>query len=215
MYLLANQPYKTKKAVREEAGTLLRTLPIGIELTGRNLEFMRDLLDLHPRATEKIGCGIASIKVIINSEWKQRCFDLERVDGSHTDFSYLRCLSGKTPYRDFCEACRFAVAADVLAFKRKAFGNCSTMNCAISGDLVSAHHCHVDHAPPWQFRKIVEAFIADKQLCIEAVALTGDEDGSTRTRFASEDMAHAFRTFHNERAYLRITTPQANLRAAK
>ena len=55
--------------------------------------FLCALISRHPRAAEKIGTGLQHFTVELGL-YGARCFYLNRVDGSRTDFSYLKCLRG-------------------------------------------------------------------------------------------------------------------------
>lgn len=55
--------------------------------------FLCDLVSRHPRAAEKIGAGIDHFTIGI-ADYGTLCFYLHRVDGTRTDFSYLKCVRG-------------------------------------------------------------------------------------------------------------------------
>ncbi|EFJ35931.1 hypothetical protein SELMODRAFT_404272 [Selaginella moellendorffii] len=52
-----------------------------------------EVLRFHPRAAEKIGCGVASIMVNYHPDYnRSRCFMINRLDESVCDFSYRKCM---------------------------------------------------------------------------------------------------------------------------
>jgi hypothetical protein len=55
--------------------------------------FLCDLVARHPRAAEKIGKGISHF-TIGTGLYGTLCLYLHRVDGTRTDFSYLKCVRG-------------------------------------------------------------------------------------------------------------------------
>jgi Protein of unknown function (DUF3223) len=55
--------------------------------------FLCDLISRHPRAPDKIGKGIDHF-TIGPGLFGTLCFYLHRVDGSRTDFSYMKCVRG-------------------------------------------------------------------------------------------------------------------------
>lgn len=55
--------------------------------------FLCDLVSRHPRAAEKIGKGIDHFTIGVGL-YGTRCFYLNRVDGSRTDFSFMKCVRG-------------------------------------------------------------------------------------------------------------------------
>jgi DNA-directed RNA polymerase-4 subunit 1 len=56
-------------------------------------EFLLELLKKHPRKAEKIGVGVKHFTVE-NAKGGTRCFYITRVDGSRSDFSFMKCLRG-------------------------------------------------------------------------------------------------------------------------
>ncbi|KAG0566496.1 hypothetical protein KC19_7G068200 [Ceratodon purpureus] len=68
----------------------------GGRLSDEDDEAVQAVLTYHPKYSEKVGCGIAYIKVDNSPDYPDvRCFWLVRTDGSETDFSYRKCLREK------------------------------------------------------------------------------------------------------------------------
>lgn len=215
-YPVGGMTFRTKQQIVEHVRAILDRTPIGATLERDDYTFMLDLLQRHRWAAQKIGSGAHAIRVDLNTHWKPRkMFTLIRVDGSETDFSYRAYIYPASAEADFREACRQAVVEDVLEFKRKAFdAHANAFNeicCAISGDLVAWNEAHVDHAPPWTFQAIVEAFVCDQGADVANAPLAGHEDNEFQHRFVDAGLAERFRNFHNERARLRVVTRSANL----
>lgn|SRR5574343_166690 len=209
---LGNRKFPSKKAATEFIKMLLKQPPGKLE--GDNFEIVRDLVYRHPKAGEKIGTGIKDI-------WIKKCRDfgnnqqfiIERTDGSSIDFSYKNCLAGKLPtYKSyFSIACRNAVADDIIRFRDKEFYEKPIIQCPYTREILSKHTCHVDHAPPEYFAKIVEDFINDCQINVALVEITGD----TVKRFKCPIITGKFRLYHSQKASLRILSPTANTRHYK
>ena len=73
--------------------TMLRKTAASGALPAEGEAFIKDLLGYHERSAEKMGCGLASVKVGKNPEHPDTsCFVLVRTDESEADFSYLKCL---------------------------------------------------------------------------------------------------------------------------
>jgi hypothetical protein len=110
-----------KKYVQEQ---ILHAYPVGVPLNREHENFMRELLDRHRNATDKIGVGIEKIWVEQHPIFKRnRCFWLERIDGSKTDFSYIECITPPPAKRDFAAACRAAVADQIIEFRDRFFAD--------------------------------------------------------------------------------------------
>ncbi|KAG0555506.1 hypothetical protein KC19_12G173900 [Ceratodon purpureus] len=66
------------------------------QLSVEDDEAVQAVLKYHHKYSEKVGCGIAYIKVDNSPDYPDvRCFWLVRTDGSATDFSYRKCLREK------------------------------------------------------------------------------------------------------------------------
>ncbi|KAK9810101.1 hypothetical protein WJX72_004940 [[Myrmecia] bisecta] len=91
---LAQHRCGSKIKAKELVTALLRHYPIGSVVSPRDTPVVMALLQLHPRATEKIGVGVDhfSVQSYYDGSEKSKHFYLHRLDGSHTDFSYRKCL---------------------------------------------------------------------------------------------------------------------------
>jgi len=66
----------------------------GGAISAEGQAFVKDLLKLHDKCDEKMGQGIASIKVGRNPDYPETsCFMVKRTDDTEVDFSYLKCLN--------------------------------------------------------------------------------------------------------------------------
>ena len=83
--------FDTKGAAEEFIQGILYRYDIKVPVTGDDHEFLMDLLKKHPKAIEKIGVGVKHF-TIEPSKGGTRCFYVTRIDGSHDDFSYAKCL---------------------------------------------------------------------------------------------------------------------------
>jgi hypothetical protein len=207
------QQFKTKKAAIEHFRKYLNGTQEGQPLDAAAFDDVMWLIKRHPSASEKIGCGIASIYVRRNPTFpSQRSFWIQRADGSETDFSYLRCIDGKDKSAQhwFVQACRWAVVKQILAFKQRAFAaGCAT--CSVTGQLVGWSSCHVDHESP-QFAALVASFVTEFDIDVESVAVSGCSDNECAPRFASPAMHNMWSEYHRKHATLRIVTAEINLK---
>jgi len=223
---LAGVTYPRKKDVEARAKQILRDTPVHACLEGDDRAFMVALLNHHYLVKEKIGSGVKDIFVGKQPGRDAKRFLLRRTNGVIVDFSYRKCLRPPTRREHFAEACRAAVQGQVDAFKTHAFRPLpvkgdptadvftfdpnrfrleptSKVPCALTGELVSWKECHVDHAPPNEFAKIVDDYIKEHQIDINQIQLLGAEDGFSRRCFQYEE-ERRFAAFHKERAVLQI-----------
>lgn len=213
-YTLGGKNYKTKADIRRRARAIKESNREEVSIAGEDHEFMLDLLGMHPDAAAKIGAGVK--RFFIRSDVDMvgsKCFWVERVDGSETDFSYNKCIaeSGDSDYQAFCAACRRAVARFTSDFKKKQFLSGGKMACPITGEIMTVDSAHVDHMEPWTFREIIKAYITFRSVDLSAVQIGGtNADGAMRKDLLDGDLKNDFVKFHNARARYRLLSPRGN-----
>ncbi len=170
----------------------------------------------------KIGVGVGAFMRKRNNfdgGFSTSGFWVRRIDGTETDFSYIQAIKGRPGAdREFYEACRVAVAEDILAAKQAFFAthqdSSGRVPCELSGQLIQFDEAHIDHVDP-TFRQLVATFRA---ACgwldaIPAGVLTAAADRQTQTRFGAAGAADAFREFHKV-ALLRVVAANVNIAQA-
>ena len=213
-YLVGSHAFRTKKDAEVFVQSILNRQPLGQELDSDDLTFVLALLELHPKAAEKVGVGVAGIAVVSEPTWGTRHFEVVRTDGSTTDFSFMKCLYPATKLRLFKQACRHAVADDIIEFRHRAFDaadDAGHIVCPILGVPVTRLEAHVDHEPPRTFDELVQEFIQREQIDIDEVAVTGLGDGELRKGLADSELEDRWRQFHRMNAHLRVVSAKANL----
>jgi len=176
-----------------------------------HLTFMVALLRHHPWSDQKIGAGVRKMWVAPTKQYQTRCFWLERIDGTKTDFSFRQCLELPSEIRDFKQACRQAVAPFVIDLKRRFFQNRLSPLCPILHIPMTLETSHVDHTPPNTFERIVEDFVGQRSVNVKTIALLEHGDGCIGNRFADKKFEKDWIDFHNSRAELRVISVKANL----
>lgn len=171
----------------------------------------------------KIGCGVEALfrRRNVGQGYSTPGFWVRRTDGSETDFSYIQAVRQEhaSQAREFYDACRYAVEADLLAAKKAHFalhGDATrSVPCEVSGAPVRFEDAHLDHAYP-TFGQLVVAYRAAKGWGREIPAglVTPPADGQTRARFVSDAERDLFRDYHHAAASLRIVQRRANLALA-
>jgi Protein of unknown function (DUF3223) len=191
----------------------------GQDLDEPDSQLLRDLLERHPEAQQKIGVGIKRF-FKRRTDQGTSCFWLEREDGSTTDFSYIACIRerDKSLYQKFAEACRQAVQPELTSAKKAHFeryGNADgKVKCEVTGELVGVYESHLDHKKPMTFQVIVETFLKANQLEIKLGMLSPPNDAQFVVTFVDEDVAQRFRDYHGRivgDAGLRIIKARSNL----
>lgn len=178
-------------------------------------EFLNDLLELHPRCEEKVGCGVSAFKFKTNPEYTNtRTIFIVRTDGTETDFSWTKCIDGETPERLKRAALRRAVIDQIIEFKREVF-SCGRIVCPETGEELSWDFCHVDHCAPNTFDKLVDDWLAAQNLTIDSIEITPSRDSSFSRALSNEAQCESWREFHRQRKQLRLLSPSANLSLPK
>lgn len=204
--------FESKNACKEHFQKMLKRYKPGESLSVIDTTEFFWLVDRHPERQQKIGCGIKTVKVEIHPVFtKQKCFVIHRFDGSSTDISYLTCISGETKSIEarWIEAMRNEVSGQIIAFKQKAFEHSKELTCALTGEVVNWHNCHVDHVTP--FHDIARAFLDQMGIAVSAMALEPPKDNQYQERFADAVIAGKWAAYHMAAAKLRIVSSFANL----
>lgn len=208
---------------------------------GGAINYFRDLRDRHPIGTPisdpsdhrdllalleryelaitdepgKIGVGVDHFETRINvtNGGRNVGFWVIRVDGSETDFSFIRAVN-EAPKRELeqlSDACRGAVfpelqTAKILYFATHA-DKLGTVPCALTGIRLSANESALEYVHT-SFAQIVKAF-ADAQAwtaTLPSGVLSEPADAQTTTVFVSQDYAAAFRQFHRASAKICVVS---------
>jgi hypothetical protein len=200
---IGSEIFATKAAAVVRCREILWAYKPGDVVRPEHAVFLHDLIERHPDAERKIGCGVARFSVDQDSHNGQ-CFWLTRHDGSRTEFAFKWCITPQLPKQAFTIACRNGVLGQVLAFRDAAFNGSAQIPCAISGVLVSIADSHIDHTPPDTFASLRDRFISDCAIDWESVPLSGREDGCTYKQIADPEVLRLWREYHQEHARLRI-----------
>ena len=200
--------FKTKKAAKDECKRVLNAYSLGATLQEPDAGLVLGALELHGGAEHKIGCGVASFQVEVDS-YGHRCFWLTRLDGSRTYFSYKWCFD-KPP--DGLQRARFAfrceIQAQVIAFKTEAFQGRPSVPCAATGTPLDWNSANVDHEPP--LRVLRDTFLAAVEMRLADVVVQPWCEGEHRYLFADRRLATVWQQYHLEHARLQILSAEEN-----
>lgn len=202
--------FESKKAATARVREILRTNPHGVPLAGADFEIVRALLDRHPRATEKVGAGVAAITVD-RVEHGSPGFWVHRVDGTLTDFSHRAAMTAPSHATRVASALRRAVEDTVVGWKRDLFEQTATVVCPLTGATLDRRHGHVDHVIP--FADLVDGWLRARRMTVDDIAVVS-ADGQAGPRFADPWLEQDWRDWHDRHARLRYIHPSANQRRA-
>jgi hypothetical protein len=206
--------FSSKGEARTYFSEILNKHPVGSGLSDSDFDDVMSLLMCHPKAAEKIGSGVKSIKINQGFYSANRCFHVVRTDGSVEDFSIGKCINGDhSAFHKFCIACRRAVESELRAMKGKYFEENGDSEhkvvCPITKEKIKFHEAHVDHREPFTFSSIVHFFIKANTININEVEYL--TEGKYGNEFKDNFLTEKFRTWHRENAKLRVVKGKTNL----
>lgn len=212
-YSLGGVIYKTKKDIESKCREISARACENTLLEGDDYNFVHDLFECHPNYEEKAGCGVAGFVVERDKLYGNgKHFCVVRTDGSKTDFSWKKCVSGKqtNKRRLVLDAMRRAVQKQIFEYADKQFEKAPEIICPITGEIVTRDNCHVDHVYPNTFSYLSQEWIDDNNLSHETIELKHNADGYGYV-FADIGILHSWQSFHSQNAKLRILSPNGNI----
>lgn len=208
--------FKSQKDAIDHFKNMLERYRNGQTIAGDDHDILLALLERHPEADKKIGCGVKRLYKD-RTDMPTSCFWIERTDCSRTDFSCRIAISakGKSLYQEFLEACRGAVQHDLWVAKEKHFEDYADsdkrVECEITRDKVAFNESHIDHKKPMTFQVIVETFIGANDIEIKPEMLLMSQDAQFQTTMIDQELKDKFRRYHYKMAKLRVIKAEQNL----
>jgi len=213
---VGDKTFSSREKAKAVCRRIIQSYRNGETVKGDDDLFLRDLVDLHPDASQKIGGGIDHFTVANNPVWhKYKHFVIIRENGTSTDFSFTSCIDGSSRRRDILGALRGAVSDQIIEFKRKQFSLVGTAKCPITGAVLTPHNCHVDHKQPNTFLSLVTRWIAAEAIQLGDIRISDSVDNQFVSVMADPAQNDSWRLFHRRNAVLRIISPKANLSMSK
>ncbi|MFF1873194.1 DCL family protein [Kitasatospora herbaricolor] len=162
---------------------------------------LRDLLDRHPKAAEKIGPGVDHFRVVRTPRGPHKGPEAVRTDGTRIDFSYQKCLDSPSHRRRVLDAMRTEVVP-----QRDAYYEARKMSGTLVSDWsnvpLAPEETHVAYYRGMSFDTIGTAF-ADTAGGWEAFELTATTIRGLAT-FVDRALAGRWRAHHREHATLAL-----------
>lgn len=212
-YTINGQFFSTQRALQQHVSALLHRYRPPYCLSPDDTAFMLDLLERHPSADIKIGCGVRAIWILGNGKFGNGFF-AERHDGTRIDFSYKQCLR---PF-NHASKCKFAfrraIDDQVLAIKTSVFRTGQEVfACPITGEPMTWETAHVDHIPPRTFAALLDWYLTERGLAFDDITL--DEAPRGIGKQLPTGLARDWAAWHAVYAQLRVISADANLRLVR
>ena len=213
-YTIGKYNFKSQIEIIEFVREILYKYNIGDIIDLEDFDFIYSLIQNHRWKEDKIGCGIEKFRVIL-TEYKNRAFKIIRMNGTETDFSFMKCISKPKDWKshDFICACRTCISSQIQDFKEAELTK--EKKCPYRNLILNKTNSHVDHMPPSTFKNIVKKFIKEKKIDIKNIEIGGYEDNATSKFFVNDELRRSFFEFHKNHAKLRLVSARANLSEIK
>jgi hypothetical protein len=220
-FVVNGETFKTQGALVDRVREIIKRNKPGVMVDLFDELFLRSLLDMHPEASQKIGCGVVAFSVEDNPMYpgpKARGLRLHRVDGTSTDFSFWECIRPTPHIKKVQRAFRAAIEPDTMAFKQRYFDGLPGRvgACPDTGEPITYTSCHVDHKAPNTFDVLFARFIDSERLNVDDVQVYGASiDDTYQDRLVDLALEQRWREFHNATAVLEVVSVTANLSLRK
>jgi hypothetical protein len=206
MFCLGEYQYESKEELKRKLRGFLASAPEGCIKHPIAIAKLDCLLQLHPRAEEKVGVGVKEYWIERNHQGSGRGFKLVRTDGSEERFSYKSCIDGQivTNHLRALEALRFSVRQ-----QRNEFRNSISLptRCSISDRIISNRaELHIDHKVP--FWKVVSQFCRENEIDLNSLSTVGSGE---ELKLTDDIVQLKFQEFHQTNAKLQATHKEVNL----
>lgn len=210
--IIREKIFKYKKDALLYFKTKLNSYDFGEILNEDDTKDIIALLLENETRKDKLGSGIKEIK-IGKVQFGTKCFQIIRNDLTSDNFSYVYCINGDLkPFTKFSNACRNAIHKDLHIVKQKYFDQNSTkgkVKCQETGILSSWTELNVDHRQPNTLSIIIDRFIELYKIDLKNIEYETDKDN--KSVLVDKDLENKFRTYHMEKANLRIVRKENNL----
>lgn len=236
-FKIGQKEYKFKKDAINHYRTILNSYEFGQTLEESDFEDLLDLLDygaindLADREMnedifeEKIAIEIDSIsneesEILVEDikvsrvQFNTKCFEIFYNDKTSEYISYLMIINNSkyTLEKLFYIACRNSVHKDIKAVKQAYFDQFSEkgqVKCQETGLLSIWTELAVDHRQPNTFSIIVDRFIEVNSIELSKIEFTTND--LNFIVFNDKKLEDRFRSYHKEKASLRIVRKACNL----
>jgi hypothetical protein len=178
------------------------------EETSENIEKTTD----EKNADNKVEKTIDDIKVS-RVQFNTKCFEIFYSDNTSGLMSYLMIINNTkyTSEKLFYAACRNSIHTDIWAVKKEFFDRNSEkgqVKCQETGLLSKWAELLVDHRQPNTFSVIVDRFKEVNRIDLDKIEYTSNEQN--HIIFKDCNLTEQFKTYHKEKATLRIVKKECN-----
>lgn len=176
------------------------------------IQFLLSVFENHNEWESKNGVGIQSIS-IMQSQYGNRCFQLNRIDGTYTDISFTQSIKKPSKISDIKRACRHAIREEVIKYRNDNVQFGKTV-CPFSNEVLTKLNTHIDHYD-LTFDEMFKLWVSEKDINLLYAKVNETKDNEFETYFIDDSIKQDFRIFHNSNSKLRAVSKNANLSTLK
>lgn len=208
--LIGEFQFKTKSAAKDEIKRRISSYEFGDILSPEDQIFFGDLFKLHSEHDSKIGCGIASIQIERDFN-NNKCFFINRVDGSRTDISWTHCIQPASTRNIISMAFRREIKDRVVSFKSNQLEKqimCPILDIPL--DFNNSHAAYIDRS----FEQLLNEFLKVNGIDIESIEIIDPmpDDKDHRAMLKNSEIRLSWKNYHLANAQLTLISAEANLR---
>lgn len=201
-----------KKQKTEKCREILYKYEVNSVITNDNeIQFLLSIFENHSEWDSKQGVGIKNISIIKNQF--NKCFQLNRIDGTFTDISFTHSISNHSKVSEVKKACRTAIRKCIVNYRNEnvVFG---VSVCPITGEILNIENTHIDHYD-LTFDLMFNLWVVQHDFDFLFSKVNETKDNSVVTCFTDNSIIEDFIKFHNEKSKLRAVSKNANLSILK
>ena len=148
------------------------------------------------------------MKILLMKNIYNTCFQLNRIDGSSTDISFMHSISTLTQNDIVKKACRSAISHIILNFIKEHV-EYGVSVCPITNEILTRENINIDHYD-MDFNSMFRLWVAQYEIKYLHSQINETEDNIVITYFVNESIKDNFIDFHNKHCKLRAVTQKAN-----
>ncbi|WP_331773354.1 DCL family protein (plasmid) [Embleya sp. NBC_00888] len=211
-FTIGSRCYPSKEAAKQAVRDVLYRYSPGDKVDRPDdVELLRDLLDLHPDADEKVGPGVAGFRVVRGERAGVHAFEVVHTDDNVLDFGIRKCFDPPSLRRRVLEAMSHEIEPNSTAYLDSRVQGRSLVS-DLSGTPVATNAVRVSHFQGPQ-RDVIATEFVEEHGGWDAIELTGSRRPG-RPRFVDRELADEWRAYHRQRAVLGLLTVDEHLHRA-
>ncbi|MFB7676918.1 DCL family protein [Kitasatospora purpeofusca] len=207
VFRIGSRQYRTKGEAEKAVQAVLHGHPVGTVLCGEDFDLVRDLLDMHHEASDKVGAGVADIRIAPPLIGRFPGFEVVRLDGSTIDFSYRTCLKAPSLDSQVRNVLRMEVDDLTTAYLEHRVST-GTLVSDESGVPLITENLHVSYFRGPSFNDISRTF-AENEGGLGNIRMT-PSTAQGLGELVDREQAERWREHWKERARLGLLTPEEN-----